>query len=93
MHNERLQISIQCLEKKIRELLKNYKEQQELLQQLKRENTQLRQQAIKGAQHNSDFLNVVTANGEKMQACELENSIDDYIKAVDKSITYVEQLQ
>lgn len=96
MHNEKLQASIQCLERKIKELLKNYNEQQELIQQLKKENMQLRQQAIRDEENIGNFLNrkeeVNALRKDEIQACELYNNIDHYIRDIDKSIAYLEQL-
>lgn len=96
MGNKKLQSSIQCLERKIKELLKNYNEQQDLIQQLKQENKQLRQQAIKNKEKTGNFLNkreeVDVLRKDTVQAYELYSHIDNYIKDIDKGIAYLEQL-
>lgn len=96
MNSEKLQARIQYLEQKVRELLKHYKDQQKLIQQLQKENAQLRQQATDGSASTGNFstspeIGTITKN--EAQARDLGSSIDSYIRDIDKSIAYLEQLQ
>ncbi len=96
MSNEKLQASIQRLDPKIKALLKDYEEKQELIRQLKKENSELRSQAIGNRTHKGDFLSKVdfaTISRNETRAIELRSSIDAYIKSIDKSIAYFEQFQ
>ncbi len=96
MNSEKLQARIQYLEQKVRELLKHYKDQQKLIQQLQKENAQLIQQTTDGGESTGNFstspeIDTVTKNEE--QARDLGSSIDSYIRDINKSIAYLEQLQ
>lgn len=86
---------MQYLEQKIRQLLAHCKDQQEMLQQLRKEKEQLIQQIAnkKETAHKlSDniALGAITKNEEKMR--NWGASIDNYISDIDKSIGYLEQL-
>ena len=67
-----------------------------MIQQLQKENAQLRQQATDGSASKGNFstnpeIGTITKN--EAQARDLGNSIDSYIRDIDKSIAYLEQLQ
>ena len=96
MNSEGLQAGIKALGKKLRGLLEHYKEQQKVVQQLQKENNQLRQGTSSGGASPVSFLKsseigTITQNEE--QARELGSSIDSYIRDIDKCIAYLEQLQ
>lgn len=95
MNSEELQTGIQALGQRLRELLAHYQEQQRVLQQLQKENEQLRQGVSKsdssGNFSNSPESSSITRNEE--QASALGSSIDGYIRDIDKCIAYLEQLQ
>lgn len=96
MNNEELQTSIQALGQKLRGLLGAYKEQETAVQQLQKENRQLRQKVSSEGPLPANFSKspesgTITKN--EARARELGCSIDGYIKEIDKSIAYLEQLQ
>lgn len=96
MNSDQLKARIQDLEQKVRKLLEHYKDQQEMVQQLQKEHTLLRQQATYGGEtvgnfSNSPKIGTITKNEE--EARELGSSIDSYIRDIDKNIAYLEQLQ
>ena len=95
MPSEKLHVHVQYLEQKIRQLLAHCKDQQEVLQQLRKEKEQLIQQVAnkkETAHKRSDnlALGAITKNEEKMR--NWGASIDNYISDIDKSIAYLEQL-
>ena len=96
MNNEELQTSIQALGQKLAGLLGAYNEQEKVVQQLQKENKQLRQKVSSAGLLPGNFskrLESGTITKNKERARELERSIDGYIKDIDKSIAYLEQLQ
>lgn len=96
MDNEVLKVSIQVLEQKLGELLGHYKDQKKVVQQLQVEKKQLRQR-ISSSNHSSVNFSKSPKSGtitkNEAQARELGRSIDGYIRDIDKSIAYLEQLQ
>ena len=96
MNSDQLKAHIQDLEQKVRKLLKHYKDQQEMVQQLQKEHTLVRQQAPNDGETVGNFSNrpkIDTITKNKEQARELGSSIDSYIRDIDKHIAYLEQLQ
>jgi len=96
MNSEKLQARIQYLEQKVRELLEHYKDQQRLIQQLQKEKEKLRQQASNRGEPTDNFSNspeIGTITKSEEQARELGSGIDSYIRDIDRSITYLEQIQ
>jgi len=96
MNSEKLQARIQYLEQKVRELLEHYKDQQRLIQQLQKEKEKLRQQASNHGEPTGNFSNspeIGTITKSEEQARALGSSIDSYIRDIDRSITYLEQIQ
>lgn len=96
MNSEALQESIQTLEQKLRGLLVHYKQQQEVLQQLQKENAQRGQNTDMSSIAPPNFSNslengTITDGEERVRA--LDSSIDRYIRDIDKSIAYLEQLR
>lgn len=95
MDSEKLHARVQYLEQKIMQLLEHYKNQQEVIRQLRQEHEQLIQQVANGAETACDFLNrleigTVTNNGGNIR--DWEARIDSYISDIDKSIAYLERL-
>ena len=84
MHSQSLHERIQYLERRLRQLLAHYKEQQGALQQLRAEHEQLRQMANSTANKTPRFLNESEGWEDKLDTC---------IQEIDRSITYLEQLQ
>ena len=96
MNSKELQASVQYLAQKVKALLEHYKDQQAAMQQLKQENAQLKQQATKHGNTGHDFSNqpkTGTITVDEAQASAWKSSIDSYIRDIDKSIAYLEQLQ
>lgn len=96
MNSEELQTGIQALGQRLRELLGHYKEQQRVLQQLQKENEQLRRGAGNSNTSPVSFSKspesgTITRSEEQVR--ELDNSIDSYIEDIDRCIAYLEQLQ
>lgn len=94
MNSEELQIGIQALGQRLRGLLGHYKEQQRVLQQLQKENEQLRRGASSSNASSGNFSKTPesgTITRNKEQARELDSSIDSYIKDIDRCIAYLEQ--
>ncbi len=96
MDSAKPHVRVQYLEQKIMQLLEHYKNQQEVIQQLRRENEQLIQQVTNRAETTYDFSNsiesgTITKEGRNMQ--DWEARIDSYISDIDRSIAYLERLQ
>lgn len=94
MTNDNLKKRIKTLEQKVQELLEHYKRQQKIAQQLQKEI--LSQKTTKNEEKIESFSNhpkisTIIKDGELIH--ELENSIDSYIRDIDNSIAYLEQLQ
>ncbi|MHA7877673.1 MAG: hypothetical protein ACX93T_01970 [Bacteroidota bacterium] len=86
MNSTTLHVRVQDLEQKLAALLASYKEQQGIIQQLKKENAQLTQQAM-----NSLAINTIARNGTKHK--NWEAMLDNYISDIDKSIAHLEKIQ
>ena len=95
MNSEKLHVRVQDLEQKIMQLLEGYKDQQEMIQQLRQKNEQLIQQIANRTETVQDFSNspesdATTKNSGKLG--DWEARIDSYISDIDKSIAYLEKL-
>lgn len=96
MNSEKLHVRIQYLEQKIMQLLKHHKNQQEVIQQLQKENEQLVQQVTNRAEITYDFPNrleigtITKKEGRNTE--DWEARIDSYISDIDRSIAYLERL-
>ena len=95
MNTDKLYIRVQYLEQKITQLLDSYKRQQEMLQQLQKENKDLIQQIAKKTAPTHKFLNNLamktnTTKGSKLR--DGEASLDSYISDIDRIITYLEKI-
>lgn len=95
MHSEKLYARIQYLEQKIMQLLERCKDQQEMMQQLRKEKEQLIRQVASKTEtayelSNSLKLDAVAKHEKKMRNWEAR--IDNYIGDIDKTIAYLEQL-
>jgi|694.fasta_scaffold100333_2 hypothetical protein len=97
MDSEKLHVRVQYLEQKITQLLEHHKNQQEVIQQLRKENEQLVQQVTNRAEITYNFPNrleigtVTKKRGRDTQ--DWEARIDSYISDIDRSIAYLERLQ
>lgn len=94
MNSKVLQASIQTLAQKLKELLKNYEEQQGVIKQLQEENKKLRQTADSSGVPLANFSNGLengTIMSDKEQKRVLGSSIDSYIRDIDKIVAYLEQ--
>lgn len=96
MNSEKLHVRVQDLAQKIMQLLKSYKDQQEMIQQLRKKNEQLIHKITnmtETAQDSSNSLasDAITKKSAKPGAWEAE--IDSYISDIGKSIAYLEKLQ
>jgi DNA-binding protein H-NS len=96
MDSTNLHVRVQYLEQKIMQLLEHYKNQQEVIQQLRQENEQLIQQITNREETTYDFSNrleigTITKKGGDMQ--DWEARLDSYISDIDRSIAYLERLQ
>jgi chromosome segregation ATPase len=95
MHSEKLHVRVQYLEQKIMQLLERCKDQQEMIQQLRKEKEQLMQQGTNKTElvhnlSNSPALGTITKHEQKIRNWEAR--IDNYIVDIDKAIAYLKQL-
>jgi DNA-binding protein H-NS len=98
MDSEALHVRVQYLEQKIMQLLEHHKNQQEVIQQLRKENEQLAQKVTNRAEITYDFPNMleiytITKKKKRGDTQAWEARIDSYISDIDKSIAYLERVQ
>lgn len=96
MNSQPLHERIQYLERRLKQLLTRYKEQQGVLQQLQAENEQLRKRTSSTATEVPSVSNNVavrTIIHELQQVEDWEGKLDTCIQEIDKSIAYLEQLE
>lgn len=96
MNSEKLHIRVQDLARKIMQLLKGHKDQQEMIQQLRKKNERLIQQITNRTEIAQDFSNNLESGTMAKKSGTLrdwEATIDSYIGDIDKSIEYLERLR
>lgn len=97
MNTDKLYVRVQYLEQKITQLLDSYKKQQELVQQLQKENKLLMQQIAKKTEPTPthEFLNDLEMTPNTAKESKLrdgEARLDSYISDIDRIITYLERI-
>jgi Ni,Fe-hydrogenase III large subunit len=96
MHSDKLDVRVQDLEQKIIQLLEQHREQQAMLLRLQEENKKLMQRIsnqVEAMHDVSNKLSVGTLVRTGGATQDWETRIDNYIRDIDKSIAYLEQLR
>jgi methyl-accepting chemotaxis protein len=96
MNSEKLHVRVQDLAQKIMQLLESYKDQQEMIQQLRKKNEQLIHKIANMTDTVQDFSNSLASDAitkKSAKSGDWEAEIDSYISDIGKSIAYLEKLQ
>ncbi len=96
MNSEKLHVRVQDLAQKIMQLLEIYKDQQEMIQQLRKKNKQLIHKITNTTEAVQDFSNSLASSAmakKNEKPRDWEAKIDGYISDIGKSIAYLEKLQ
>ena len=98
MQQERLKTDLHSLERKINMLVSNYRSVRDEIDELRRENNDLRSLLSKKEGQISDFQNrlkisklVENVEVENEDVTELKRKIDDYITEIDHCISFLTQ--